>query len=73
VNLFDGVYEMRVTVDDGVRVWVDDVPIIDSWHDGDLRLVASESIVGAGLHWLRVEYYERGGSARLQADWHRTD
>jgi uncharacterized protein YraI len=73
VNLFDGVYEMRVTVDDGVRVWIDDVPIIDSWHDGDLRLVASESIVGAGLHWLRVEYYERGGSARLQADWHRTD
>ncbi|MEW5959517.1 MAG: PA14 domain-containing protein [Chloroflexota bacterium] len=71
VDLSDGVYVVRATVDDGVRVWVGDALVIDSWDDGEARTVESEGYVGAGRHWLRVEYYERGGAARIKVDWYQ--
>ena len=71
VDIPAGVYAMRITADDGVRVWVDDVPVIDSWHNSEARTIESEGYISAGRHWLRIEYYERGGNAQLEVEWYR--
>jgi len=52
-----------VTVDDGMRVYVDGTPIIDQWREGAVRTVERVLWLDAGRHDLRVEYFERGGGA----------
>jgi hypothetical protein len=52
-----------------MRVTVDEVLLIDRWHDGETRTVEAEGHLGSGRHWLRVEYYERGGQAQIKAEW----
>lgn len=73
IDLSGGVYVIRVTVDDGVRVWVGDKQVIDNWRDDEVRIIESEGYIGAGRHWLRVEYYERGGDAQLKVEWHKKE
>ena len=69
----DGVYLFRVKVDDGVRVWFDDVLVIDSWRDGGLRTLEGERQVSEGQHRLKVEYYERSGEARIEVAWQKKE
>jgi hypothetical protein len=71
VELPSGTYGMRVTVDDGVRVWINDVLFIDSWQSGEARTVETEGHLGSGRHWLRVEYFERTGQALINVEWFR--
>ena len=66
-----GTYRFFATVDDGLRLYVDDKLVIDAWrvqpatnYFGDLRL-------SPGNHTLRVEYYEEGGSASVGLSWKR--
>jgi len=65
-----GTYTFHATTDDGVRVWIDGVKIIDDWRDraptesrGEARLVAGKPAK------LRIEYYERGGGAACKLEW----
>jgi beta-glucosidase len=54
---------------DGVRVWVDDVLVLDRWEARSSgRWVAPVSLT-AGPHALRVEFHERRGNARLTLLW----
>lgn len=64
-----GNYRFRVRVDDGIRLWVDDILVIDSWRDGSLRLIEAEQQISQGKHRVRVEYYERGGLAQIEVAW----
>jgi hypothetical protein len=66
-----GLYRFRATVDDGVRLYVDGALVIDEWRDGGQREVSADRQLAAGQHSLRVEYYERGGSALIQVRWDR--
>ena len=57
------------TVDDGVRLWVDSVLLIDKWtpqsrttHSGTIHLTA-------GSHKIRVEYFEATGAAVAVVSW----
>ena len=66
VELPQGDYEVATISDDGIRVWVDDVPVIDRWE-------AHESLVDrvplpAGRHRLRVAYYQVDGWVELRVD-----
>lgn len=63
-----GRYRFVVEADDGVRVYVDDVPIFDEWTGGYKRL-SREIAVGEGNHTLRVEYYEATGYAQIRLSW----
>lgn len=63
-------YTFYTTVDDGVRLWVNDRQIINRWTDsaavensGTIALVAG---VPASL---RLEFYEAGGNARCELRW----
>jgi hypothetical protein len=53
--------------DDGVRVWLDGVLIIDRWNtSGTSR---NTRTVTAGAHVVKVEYIERTGSAAARVSW----
>lgn len=58
-------------VDDGMRLWVDGILVIDDWKDGSLRTVSGDRYLEAGWHNLRVEYYERTGDASIDLAWER--
>jgi PKD repeat protein/uncharacterized protein YraI len=68
-----GTYLFRVKVDDGVRFWLNDVLVIDSWRDGSSRVIEAERQVSAGRHRLKVEYYEHGGEARIEVKWQKKE
>jgi hypothetical protein len=66
-------YEFRVTVDDGVRFWLDDDLLIDEWHDSSGQTYSRRVDMAAGGHNLRVEYYQGGGEARIGFGFQRAD
>ncbi|MBK8901414.1 MAG: SH3 domain-containing protein [Anaerolineaceae bacterium] len=69
VQLGEGSYRFTATTDDGMRVWVDGVPVIDSWTDSQAHTVTGDIYLQAGSHQIRVAYYETGGKAVAQLDW----
>jgi hypothetical protein len=58
-----GAYRITITVDDGMRVYVDNVLVLNEWFDGPPRTRTADINLTGGDHGLRVEYYERAGSA----------
>ena len=63
-------YTFYTQTDDGVRLWVNDVQIIDNWTDhssttdrGDIALVAGQR------YPIQLEFYENGGGAVCQLSW----
>jgi hypothetical protein len=69
VSFPNGVYRFSLRADDGVRLWIDDVRVIDEWHtsDGSTVYTLDRSLTGA--HTLRVEYNDEGGQAQVQVRW----
>ena len=65
-----GIYRFLASSDDGVRIYVDGVRVVDAWRDqerfptnwGDISL-------GSGQHTLVVEYYEHGAGASAHVWW----
>ncbi len=64
-------YVFTTNSDDGIRVWLNDVLIIDSWIDQSPTLHSSSAInlVAGQRYGVRVEYYENGGGAVAQLYW----
>jgi glucose/arabinose dehydrogenase len=67
---FSETYTFRTLSDDGVRLWVDDVLIIDQWNDhaatyhtGTITLEAEQQ------YNIRLEYFENGGNAVIGLQW----
>lgn len=61
-----GRYRFHVTVDDGVRMWVDGTLIIDQWHDGPPRHFSADRQLSAGNHSLKIDYYQNMGGAQVK-------
>lgn len=70
-----GEYTFFAYADDGIRLYLDDdpVPIIESWVPGMGSYQATTDIEAAGLHRLRLEYFENTGDAAVRLHWRRTD
>ena len=66
-----GTYHFRASADDGIRVSVDNSPIIDEWHDSGGTVVYTADLTLSGAHLLQVDYYERSGAARTSFAWER--
>lgn len=69
VNFPSGRYRFRVTVDDGVRVFVNDQLVIDAWRVQGAATFDSGDIALGGNAPLRVEYFEDAGEARVALTW----
>lgn len=66
VNLAPGEYTLRTISDDGVRVWVDGVLVIDNWKPHESAL--DFATLSGGHHDLRVQYYQGDGWYELRFD-----
>ena len=63
-----GTYRFTTETDDGVRLFLDDRPILDAWRDmsGSLSV---QVWVDAGKRVVCMEYYERSGGAKAKLFW----
>ena len=67
---FDGsVYHFEATVDDGVRVYVGENLIIDSWREQPSTTYTADVQPPKGVHKVTVEYYEESNMASVQVKW----
>ena len=70
----DGVHEFITTTDDGVRLWVDGVLLIDAWVEQPPTEYAGSLFLEGGVPVLiRMEYYESGGGAVARLEWQPPD
>jgi choice-of-anchor A domain-containing protein len=58
-----GTYRIRAGSDDGVRVYVDGVRVINSWSDRSYGTTSADVWISAGTHTVVYEFYENGGLA----------
>jgi len=66
-----GDYRFYARSDDGVRLWLDALLVMDDWTDGG-RLRTAEFIgLGAGQHQVKVEFYEAAGDAYQTVWWEK--
>jgi len=69
-NFSPGNYTFTARINDGVRVWLDNVLIINRWQDRSAAATfTSTRAVTTGQHTVRVEYYENTGQALIQVSW----
>lgn len=64
-----GSYALRLTSDDGSRLWIDDKLVInhDGLHGADPKDATVE--LTGGYHSLRIEHFERDGGQQLSLAW----
>jgi hypothetical protein len=65
-----GVYDLRLTSDDGSRLFIDDRAVIDNWSVHTAESKEASLTLAAGLHPLRVEYFDGTGDALIKLEWH---
>ena len=69
VNFNAGTYRFFATMDDGMRVWIDDRLIIDDWNDSQVRTRTADVRFSGGDHDIEIQYYEAGGMAVAKFSW----
>lgn len=70
--VFDkGSYAFCAMADDGVRLYVDGVRLIDEWHPSNGQSYCAKIDLTKGTHEVKVEYYEDGGKALIYVWWER--
>jgi photosystem II stability/assembly factor-like uncharacterized protein len=67
---FDGGrYRFTVTGDDGVRLAVDGVLVVDEWRGQAPTTYSANVTLSEGLHSIRLEYYDGRGGAVARLSW----
>ncbi|HJW12674.1 MAG TPA: PA14 domain-containing protein, partial [Albitalea sp.] len=66
-----GTYRFQTNSDDGARLWVNGVRLINNWtdHKATLDTSAGVNLVAGQKVTIQLEYYERSGSAVIQLRW----
>ncbi|MBD1895739.1 PA14 domain-containing protein [Coleofasciculus sp. FACHB-129] len=64
-----GFYNFISQADDGVRVYIDGVKVVDKWQDQPFARNDAYVVVPKGEHKVVVEYFENGGSAANTLRW----
>jgi MSHA biogenesis protein MshQ len=66
-----GAYRFQTQSDDGVRVWVNGVQLINNWsdHSASTNTSATINLIAGQRYVIKVEYYEKGGSAVMRLRW----
>jgi len=70
----DGGYEFDIQADDGAKVWVNGVLVIDAWLPGSSTVTPKPTtapvvLTTAARALIRVEYYDLQGSASVNLRW----
>ncbi len=73
LDLPAGRYRFRVTVDDGVRLFVNGHLLIDAWRDQPATGYYGDIFLPGGPVTVQMEYYENTGLAVARLGWERLD
>lgn len=68
VNFPAGTYRFFATMDDGMRIWVDNQLVVDSWTPSQEHTMTFDRAMN-GNHAIRIDYFESGGMAVAQFNW----
>ena len=68
INFPAGTYRFYATMDDGMRIWVDNQLVIDSWTDSQEHTMTFDRNMN-GNHAIRIDYFEAGGNAVARFNW----
>jgi len=69
-----GAYKFQITTDDGMRVWVGDQRILNSWRDQQISQSTAHIILTAGRYYsIRVEYYQASRDSKALLAWQIPD
>ncbi len=62
-----GTYRFSLTSDDGARLFIDGQPVaaLNQWRDQSATTNSADVALTAGLHEVKVEYYEQTGTAQV--------
>ncbi len=66
-----GTYRFLARADDGFRLWLGDLLVIDAWVDQQGGWITRDLYVNAGTYQVRAEYYENTGGALVTLNWER--
>lgn len=69
IQVSPGWYRFSVTTDDGVRLWVNNVLLIDQWHDQGATTYEAEIQLPGGMIPVKMEYYENKDLASARLSW----
>jgi len=66
-----GSFQFQTNSDDGVRLWINGVQVINNWtnHSATTNTSATIALTGGTRYAIRMEYYENGGQAVAQLRW----
>ncbi|MDX1600737.1 MAG: PA14 domain-containing protein [Anaerolineales bacterium] len=70
-NFDAATYRFKVLADDGVRLWVDNVLVLDQWKVQSATEHSVDVALAKGSHTIRLEYFERSHDARVRLRWER--
>lgn len=71
-NFEGGNYRFRADVDDGVRVFIDGIRILDEWRPGYHANINNTFMnIGPGNHQIVVEYFDASSLALISVRWDR--
>ncbi len=73
LNFEAGIYRFNVEVDDGFRLYIDNVLVLDEWEEGAARTYTVDVPLSTGFHTIQVDYFERTGVALMRFWWERND
>jgi hypothetical protein len=69
VTFTEGAHTFTVGSDDGTRLYIDGVKVLDMWHEQSYATQSVAKTLTAGAHTVVLEFYERGGVARASLVW----
>jgi hypothetical protein len=67
----EGDYRFNVYSDDGARLWVNGIQVINRWQDQSATLAYGDLRLQAGEYDVQVDYYDALGNARIHVWWER--
>ncbi|HZE15236.1 MAG TPA: PA14 domain-containing protein, partial [Mycobacterium sp.] len=71
VSFEAGTYRFSMRTDDGGRLYVDNVLVLDRWVAQSATTVTVDRTLGAGYHNIRMEYFEATGDAVAKLSWQK--
>lgn len=67
----EGTYRFQATVDDGLRLFIDNEMVLYEWHNSGVRDISVTRQITSGTHYIRIEYYEYRGIATIHFWWEK--
>jgi glucose/arabinose dehydrogenase len=66
---FNGTYTFYTQSDEGIRLWINNVPLVNHWNSRGTEDSATIVLTAGQRYAIRIEYYEKRGNATARLLW----